>query len=48
MRHKIGIVGGSGFIGFSLAKYLSEKFRVRIIDVKAPSGTLDNVEFHVM
>jgi nucleoside-diphosphate-sugar epimerase len=33
----IAIVGGNGFIGFSLAKHLIKKFRIRILDVKSPS-----------
>lgn len=35
-RWKIGIVGGSGFIGYSLAKYLSNEYDVRILDVVPP------------
>jgi nucleoside-diphosphate-sugar epimerase len=34
---KICIVGGSGYIGFSLAKYLSNHFEVKILDMKKPS-----------
>jgi len=34
---KICIVGGSGYIGFSLAKYLSNHFEVVILDMKRPS-----------
>jgi nucleoside-diphosphate-sugar epimerase len=33
---KICIVGGSGYIGFSLAKYLSNNFKVKILDMKRP------------
>jgi len=29
-------VGGSGFIGFSLAKHLSPAYEVKISDVKEP------------
>ena len=37
-NHQIGIVGGSGFIGFSLAKHLSSIFDVKILDIKAPKS----------
>ena len=36
MRPKIGIVGGSGFIGSSLAKHIVMSFNVRLLDVKRP------------
>jgi len=38
MRVKIGIVGGSGFIGYSLAKYFSRKYEVKMLDVKKPQS----------
>jgi len=41
----VGIVGGSGFVGSALAEYLSKEFSVKIIDIRAPSKVLDNVEF---
>ena len=31
---KILLTGGAGFIGFSLAKILSKKFRITILDIK--------------
>jgi nucleoside-diphosphate-sugar epimerase len=31
-KHKIGVVGGSGYIGFALAKYLSKSFQVKVVD----------------
>ena len=46
MQFRVGIVGGSGFIGTALAEYLSKESRVRIIDIKAPPKALDNVEFN--
>ena len=36
MSQRIGIVGGSGYVGFSLARHLSQKFEVTILDVKSP------------
>lgn len=36
MLQRIGIVGGSGYIGLSIARHLSEKFEVIILDVKSP------------
>lgn len=35
-RYLIGITGGSGYIGSSLAKYLARSFDVRLLDVKEP------------
>ena len=45
MRYKIGIVGGLGFIGFSLARHLSEDFDVKILDVKEPRDRSFNFAF---
>jgi nucleoside-diphosphate-sugar epimerase len=36
MTYTIGITGGSGYIGLSLAKFLSSSFRVKILDIKQP------------
>jgi UDP-glucose 4-epimerase len=36
-EYKIGIIGGSGFIGSSLATHLIKRFRVKIIDIKRPN-----------
>jgi len=36
MTHRIGIVGGSGFIGSSLAEHLSKSFQVKVLDVREP------------
>jgi UDP-glucose 4-epimerase len=44
MQERIGIVGGSGYIGFSLARYLSQKFEVTILDIRPPK-TLNGLEF---
>jgi len=42
---KIGIVGGSGYIGSELAKNLSSRFLVKIIDIKKPKYLGDNIIF---
>jgi len=43
----VGIVGGSGFIGGSLANYLGRNFEVRVLDVVPPQFQFgDNVSFH--
>jgi nucleoside-diphosphate-sugar epimerase len=39
MPQRIGIVGGSGYVGFSIARYLSHKFEVAILDVKSPEDS---------
>ena len=33
-RHKISVVGGSGFVGLALAKHLAKSFQVKVIDKK--------------
>ena len=40
MKHKIGIIGGAGFIGTSLARYFVKNFQVNILDVKSPPKDL--------
>ena len=42
---RIGIIGGSGYIGTNLAKSLCKQFYVRIIDVRPPEGVSEKVEF---
>ena len=42
---KIGIFGGSGYIGSNLASHLQKGVQVRIIDVKPPAKRLGNVEY---
>jgi UDP-glucose 4-epimerase len=44
-KYKIGIVGGAGFIGSSLARHMNQSFQVKILDVKEPTEDLGNVEF---
>ncbi|HML02334.1 MAG TPA: NAD(P)-dependent oxidoreductase [Candidatus Bathyarchaeia archaeon] len=43
-RAVIGITGGAGYIGSSLARHLARFFEVEILDIKAPS---DRFEAHV-
>jgi nucleoside-diphosphate-sugar epimerase len=42
---RIGIVGGSGFIGSSLAKHLPPVFDVKVLDVKEPKNKSSDFEF---
>jgi len=42
---RIGIIGGSGYIGTNLARSLCDQFNVRVIDVRPPNEALENVEF---
>jgi UDP-glucose 4-epimerase len=44
MSKRVGIVGGSGYIGYSLAKHLSSKFKVTILDLKPPAS-LNGLDF---
>lgn len=44
-KHRIGIVGGAGFVGFSLAKHLSSAFDVKVLDVKKPVRKIDGLTF---
>jgi len=43
--YKIGIVGGSGYIGTNLASSLCDQFNVRVIDVKPPKIVSEKIEF---
>jgi len=40
-KARIGVVGGSGFIGNSLARYFSQDFDIEILDVKPPTSSLN-------
>jgi UDP-glucose 4-epimerase len=40
MKNKIGITGGAGFIGSSLAKYLLQNYEVKVIDLQPPPNHL--------
>jgi UDP-glucose 4-epimerase len=45
-KYAIGIVGGSGFVGSSIARHLSKEFKVKIIDLQRPRIELSkNVEY---
>jgi len=45
-KHEIGIVGGSGFIGSSIAQHLSNKYKVKVLDIEPFGKNLEsNVEF---
>ena len=47
MKCKIGIVGGSGYIGFSLAKILKNKYEVKLLDIKNPPMDIKgNIEYN--
>lgn len=47
MKPKIAIVGGAGFVGKSLARHLSKKFKVKILDVKPIPEDLKGLVTHV-
>jgi UDP-glucose 4-epimerase len=44
-KHIIGILGGSGFVGFSLARHLSSTFDVKILDIREPRDKSFAFEF---
>ena len=45
-RLTVGITGGAGYIGSSLAKHLSQSFNVKILDMRPPRQEISNrVEF---
>ena len=47
-RWLVGITGGTGYIGSSLAKHLARSFDVRLLDVKVPSQEFgDSVGFQI-
>lgn len=47
MKPKIGVVGGAGFVGKSLARHLSKEFEVKILDVKPIPEDLKRFVAHV-
>jgi nucleoside-diphosphate-sugar epimerase len=44
-KDRIGVVGGAGFVGFSIAERLSSSYDVKIIDIKAPREKTGNLIF---
>jgi nucleoside-diphosphate-sugar epimerase len=44
-KHKIGIVGGSGFIGLALAEHLTKSFQVKVVDKNPPKVVSEDIEF---
>jgi UDP-glucose 4-epimerase len=44
-KYIIGILGGSGFVGFSLARHFSSTFDVKILDVREPRDKSFTFEF---
>jgi UDP-glucose 4-epimerase len=45
-KYVIGITGGSGYIGFSLAEYLANSFDIRLFDIRPPQKKeIDNMKF---
>jgi nucleoside-diphosphate-sugar epimerase len=44
-KYKIAVVGGSGFIGSALARGLSKKYDVKVVDVKEPSKKIPHTTF---
>jgi UDP-glucose 4-epimerase len=45
MTYKIGIVGGLGYVGYSLAKHFSDNFVVKVLDLRQPSKDLEKIEY---
>jgi len=46
-KKRIAITGGSGYIGYCLAKHLSKTFSIRVLDIKEPLFPRNNsIEFH--
>ena len=42
---KVGIVGGSGYIGSKLADYLSEMYTVKVVDKRPPRDRNRAIEY---
>jgi len=47
MMYKIGIVGGSGYVGYSLAKHLSDNFLVKVLDVRQPPKGSEKIDYTI-
>ena len=44
-KNRIAVIGGGGFVGFSIAKHLSTIFDVKILDIKQPVNMPKNMVF---
>jgi UDP-glucose 4-epimerase len=44
-NNRVGIFGGSGYVGSKIADHLKDKFNIEIFDVKKPSVNMPNVSF---
>ena len=42
MKHTIGIIGGSGYVGFSIANYLKNDYKIKILDIFPPPQMTDS------
>jgi UDP-glucose 4-epimerase len=47
MTYKIGIVGGSGYVGYYLARHLSDNFIVKILDVRQPPNDSKKIDYAI-
>lgn len=47
LKHKVAIIGGAGFVGTWLARYLVKSFQVNILDVKGPPKDLEEATNYV-
>jgi UDP-glucose 4-epimerase len=47
MTYKIGIVGGSGYVGYSLAKHLSNNFIVKVLDIRPPPKNSEKIDYAI-
>jgi len=46
MKQRIGIVGGSGYIGYSLSRHLSTRYKIKCLDIIKPRELLNgDLEF---
>jgi UDP-glucose 4-epimerase len=45
LRGTVGIIGGSGFVGYHLAQHLSQTYHVKVLDSRQPTGEKLAVQF---
>jgi len=45
--YNIGIVGGSGYVGYSLARHFSDNFVVKVLDVKQPPKDVKKIDYTI-